>query len=123
MNVSEVVVLLLCAVLILGLLVLFLPTHLFRARNGSPAERRRGGPVYRDDERYWMGGFLYNNPDDPDLLVPKRYGLGWTFNFGHPAGKWVAIAMIALPLLLALLGIFAPGFGAGGCHTLGCHLP
>jgi uncharacterized membrane protein len=123
MHVPAVVVVLLWGILIIGLLVLFLPTHLFRARNGSPAERQRAGPICRDDERCWMGGFLYNNPDDPDLMVPKRYGLGWTFNFGHPLGKWIVVGMFALPLLLALLGVFAPGFAAAGCHTFGCHVP
>jgi uncharacterized membrane protein len=123
MSVSEVVVLLICGLLIIGLLVLFLPTHLFRARARTPADRQRFGPVFRDDDRYWVGGFLYNNPDDPDLLVPKRYGLGWTMNFGHPMGKWIAIGMLVLPLALAILGIFAPGFASHGCHQFGCQVP
>ncbi|HEY7356160.1 MAG TPA: DUF5808 domain-containing protein [Ktedonobacterales bacterium] len=121
MNVSEIVIVLLCIILIVGVIILFLPTHYFRSRNRSPDERPRVGPISRDDDRYWMGGFLYNNPDDPDIMVPKRYGLGWTFNFGHPKGKWVVIGLIALPLLLALLGAFAPGFGGAGCHTFGCQ--
>jgi uncharacterized membrane protein len=29
---------------------------------------------------------IYHNPNDPALLVEKRMGIGWTFNF---ANKWV----------------------------------
>ena len=29
-------------------------------------------------------GVLYVNPADPRLVVPKRSGLGWTFNFARP---------------------------------------
>ena len=36
-----------------------------------------------DDDRYWKLGMIYYNPDDPSFLVEKRYGVGWTINFGH----------------------------------------
>ena len=37
---------------------------------------------------------FYVNPDDPAILVPKRMGIGWTINFGRPAG--VATAVLTL---------------------------
>jgi uncharacterized membrane protein len=52
-----------------------------------------------DDDEHWKGGLFYVNRDDPALLVPRRFGLGWTVNFGHPAG----IALTIL-LLLAIAG-------------------
>jgi uncharacterized membrane protein len=67
--------------------------------------------VYRDDERNWLGGVVYYNRDDPDVLVPKRYGWGWTVNFAHPAGKvFLAfmLLLILLPVLLLLLGVQLP---------------
>jgi uncharacterized membrane protein len=76
--------------------------------------------VYRDDERYWWGGVIYYNRDDPDALVPKRYGWGWTVNFGHPAGKVFLVFMallVLLPVFLLLLGVRLP---AVGCHPAGC---
>ena len=49
------------------------------------------------------GTFIYSNPDDPRLLVPKLVGKGWTFNFARPAA-WVILAVILLPVVVALAG-------------------
>lgn len=59
------------------------------------------GEVYqkiidRDDDRYWIGGMLYYNPDDPALLVEKRVGLGWDFNYAKPAAKFFAFVIITI---------------------------
>jgi uncharacterized membrane protein len=40
-------------------------------------------------------GLIYMNPDDPRLVVPKRLGLGWTFNFAKP-GAWVILGFLLL---------------------------
>lgn len=89
--------------LLVAVLVQFLPTQRSRSKAGSSADRHLPGSVFRDDDRYWVGGFLYNNPDDPDLFVPKRYGLGWTMNIGQPRGKLMMIGMLLLPLVLIIL--------------------
>ena len=57
-----------------------------------------------DDERHWILGSLYYNPDDPSLFIEKRYGIGWTINIGHPAGKVIT----ALTIILILGSIFLP---------------
>lgn len=41
----------------------------------------------RDQDSFWTGLGFYNNPDDPAVMVPKRYGMGFTFNLGNPAGR------------------------------------
>ncbi|MFZ0663240.1 MAG: DUF5808 domain-containing protein [Acidobacteriaceae bacterium] len=46
----------------------------------------------------WHGGMFYYNPQDPALLVEKRIGLGWTFNFANPLA-WVILALIILVLV------------------------
>ncbi|MBX6342828.1 MAG: hypothetical protein IRY97_10250, partial [Thermomicrobiaceae bacterium] len=55
----------------------------------------------------WIAGFIYYNPDDPALMVPKRFGVGWTLNFARPAA-WIFLAAVvllcALPGLLTLFG-------------------
>jgi uncharacterized membrane protein len=52
------------------------------------------------EEAKWSGGgMFYHNPDDPSLMVEKKDGLGFTYNF---AGKGVGLRMAALagvPLL------------------------
>lgn len=50
-----------------------------------------------DDDHYWKGGLVYVNRRDPALLVPKRFGVGWTINLGHPAG--VAIGVVTLLII------------------------
>ena len=45
-------------------------------------------------------GLLYVNPADPRLVVPKRLGIGWTFNFAKPIA-WVILTVLLLgPLAL-----------------------
>ena len=62
----------------------------------------KAGPVFRDADRYWVGGgFLYHHPDDPAVFVPKRYSLGYTVNWGHPLGKLFMIGLVLMALLKA----------------------
>ena len=51
------------------------------------------------DLDHWRGAF-YANRRDPALFVPKRFGIGWTINFGRPAG-WAFLAVILAVLVLA----------------------
>ena len=44
-------------------------------------------------------GLLYVNPADPRLVVPKRLGIGWTFNFAKPIA-WVLLTVLLLGPLL-----------------------
>jgi len=43
-------------------------------------------------------GVLYVNPDDPRLVVPKRYSIGWTFNFAKPIAWVILTALLLGPL-------------------------
>ena len=53
-----------------------------------------------DDDSYWKLGMFYYNPHDPSIFVEKRYGIGWTINFGRPAGIAIIILIIAAAILL-----------------------
>lgn len=48
---------------------------------------------------------IYRNPNDPRLIVPKLVGVGWTFNFAHPAA-WLLLALLLLPVLGVLVMAF-----------------
>ncbi len=56
----------------------------------------------RTPDSCWKGGLFYYNPDDPALWVEKRFGIGYTLNFGH-LSAWVvmAILLLGLPAFLA----------------------
>ena len=124
MNISE--IFLICGVLIAIALALFLPIPHLWTKTNTPAARSRTNVVFRDDDRYWYGGFFYSNPDDPAMFVPRRFGIGWTLNFGHPRARQflITIAVLLLvivllpPLLVALLG--GGSIHSSGCHTFGC---
>lgn len=115
MNADGLFLLLILGLLIVAAILLFLPSRRSQDRGRAPASA-----VYRDDERYWLGGVIYYNRDDPDLWVPKRYGWGWTVNFAHPGGKLFlafTLLLILLPVLLLLLGVQLTPVG---CHPSGC---
>jgi uncharacterized membrane protein len=63
------------------------------------AERAR--PRSETPESGWKGIF-YVNPNDPSLFVEKRYGIGYTLNFGN---RWswavmgLILALVAAPLV------------------------
>ncbi len=52
--------------------------------------------VNRDDDAYWKLGSLYYNPEDPSLFIEKRFGIGWTLNWGRPMSWVIIIGLIAL---------------------------
>jgi uncharacterized membrane protein len=79
-------------------------------QGGSRLKIRDGGPINKvDDDRYWLGGFLYCNKDDPSLFVEKRFGMGYTLNFGNPRSFIVigalVVLILAITVLLLLLGL------------------
>jgi len=62
-----------------------------------------GGPGDGTPDDRWKWGLVYVNPDDPAIFVPKRAGLGYTINLGRPGGVAVMAAILAVPLVVALL--------------------
>ena len=115
-------ILLMCALLLVAVLTLFWHPQRSATKTSTFADRVRTGAVFRDDERNWYAGVFYNNPDDPALFVPKRFGLGWTLNFGHPQAKLFLVGMLLVVLLCGvLLPLLLTGMAPTGCHTFGCH--
>jgi uncharacterized membrane protein len=95
--------------LLVTILALTLTLALRYGQSGWRQRRRTGSPMTaRGDatpDSAWKGGVFYYNPDDPALFVEKRYGLGWTLNFGHPQAKLVLIGVLVVPLVLSLLPV------------------
>ena len=56
----------------------------------------------RPSDEEWNGSVFYSNTRDRALLVPKRYGVGYTLNFGNP-WAWALLVLI-------LLAVVAPFF-------------
>jgi uncharacterized membrane protein len=50
----------------------------------------------------WKFGQIYYNPNDPALMVEKRFGVGYTINFGNRA-SWLLVGLLVLIVLVPLL--------------------
>ncbi len=53
----------------------------------------------RTPDECWKWGLIYYNPDDPALMVEKRFGIGWTINFAH-RGAWICLALLIVAVSL-----------------------
>jgi uncharacterized membrane protein len=86
------------------ILVLFFRIVLTGQGGSRGLERTHGGVVGdRTDDHYWAWGLIYFNRADPAFLIEKRFGVGYTFNFGHPFA-WALIGLVvAIPLVSRLL--------------------
>jgi uncharacterized membrane protein len=64
-------------------------------QGGARLERSAGtAPLTNGlaDNRHWLLGSFYVNHDDPSIMVERRFGLGYTFNFGN----WKAVTYFVL---------------------------
>ena len=59
----------------------------------------------RDDDRYWKGGIVYVNLDDPAVLVGARVAFGWTVNLGNPIAWLLVVGFLALPAGLVIVKV------------------
>lgn len=82
------------------LVVVVLATMVIRIRTQlRPANERDGTterPDAADDDSHWKGAIFYVNRDDPALVVPRRFGMGWTLNLGRPAGVALGILLLVV---------------------------
>lgn len=59
----------------------------------------QGNTIDRDLDQYWKLGQFYYNPDDPAVFLEKRFGIGWSINFGNPKG-WLYLAGLVIFIIL-----------------------
>jgi len=57
-----------------------------------------------EDASGWYYGIFYVNPKDPKIFVQKRFGFGWTLNFGN---KYTYLIIIILVLITITFKHFA----------------
>ncbi|WP_449539145.1 DUF1648 domain-containing protein [Ferdinandcohnia sp. Marseille-Q9671] len=61
------------------------------------------GTADYDDDSHWVGGLFYFNRKDPSIFVEKRFGVGWTINFGNPIGYLIILVPLAIILVLSFM--------------------
>lgn len=64
-------------------------------------EDKRDIEVSVDDDRYWIGGIFYYNPNDRHSMVETRIGMGTTTNMARPLG-WILDAIGIASILLCI---------------------
>lgn len=121
MSITELIFVLIWILLIAIILVLFWHPQRSRPKTSPFVDRQSADTGFREDDRYWYAGVFYHNPDDPALFVPKRFGLGWTLNFGHPRARLFLIAVLVLLVVVVLLPLVVTLLGGGSIHPSGCH--
>ena len=96
------------AVGLLVLVVVAVRTGEAGSRLPGPAGRRSGVPqANRDDDRFWKGGLIYINRDDPAIMVGNRFGVGWTPNLGNPKACLLYGGILAAIIALIVVRIVA----------------
>jgi uncharacterized membrane protein len=74
-------------------------------RTANVRDARNPRPDAIDDDQHWKGGLIYVNRDDPALLVPRRFGLGWTLNLGRPGGIVVTVLLLVVVIAAVALAV------------------
>jgi uncharacterized membrane protein len=84
----------------IGMLVLTVVLVFVLMRMGQGGNRLAPGgpPGDRTPDASWKWGMFYNNPNDPALFVEKRFGVGYTLNFGN-RWSWIFLGFTLLPLI------------------------
>jgi uncharacterized membrane protein len=78
-----------------------------RIEEGSEEAPLTGGLA---DNSRWVLGMFYVDREDPSLVVEKRFGIGYTFNYGRRIAVWCSVAYgLAFLALLALFGVAIAG--------------
>jgi uncharacterized membrane protein len=103
-------------VILLGSLAVVAATIFICVRFGQGGTRLAGSTSYgvnsvmkpspegdRTLDRYWKAGIFYVNSDDPAVIVEKRFGNGYTMNFGHPLSWVILLLLVGVPLAFAFL--------------------
>lgn len=71
-----------------------------------------GWPTSNDashrDTSHWVAGIFYVNRENPHLLVPKRLGGGWTFNYAHPIARLLTVGLFILIGLISAAALLLP---------------
>lgn len=65
------------------------------------------------DNAHWAWGLFYVDRDDPSIMVEKRFGLGYTLNYGNRKAILIVVSFVVLSLSLVVLGLIATLSGGG----------
>jgi uncharacterized membrane protein len=59
----------------------------------------------RTPDECWKWGLIYYNSADPAVWVEKRFGIGWTLNFGNPRAWFITGGILLFAAGVSVLSI------------------
>jgi hypothetical protein len=65
------------------------------------------------DNAHWVWGLFYVDRDDPSILVEKRFGLGYAFNYGNRTAILIVLGPLVLSLGLIAIALVGTLVGSG----------
>lgn len=81
-------------------------------QGGARLERGAGHAPLTDglaDNRRWVLGAFYVNRDDPSVFVEKRFGIGYTINFGNPKAVALLVLFLVAVAAFVAMGVLSSG--------------
>lgn len=67
---------------------------------------RESATLLADEDEHWKLGIFYFNPNDASIIVPERFGIGWTMNFARPAAWAIILAVPVFTIaFIAIVGM------------------
>lgn len=93
-------------VIIVGAILPNLAVALVYGQAGSRLLRRMtaAGELAFDDDAHWRLGLFYVNREDPSVVVPRRFGVGWAMNWGNPRA-WGLVAAFVVVVAAFVVGL------------------
>ena len=73
------------------------------SRESGSAEERLTGSLA--DNSHWPMGLFYYNADDPSMMIEKRFGFGYSFNYGNRKAQLIVVTFLALLVGLSVLAL------------------
>jgi len=55
-----------------------------------------------DLDKHWKLGIFYVNRNDPAIFIEKRFGVGWSINYGNPLAWLIVIGILVIVLVPAI---------------------
>lgn len=94
-------------------ITMFQPFRYWRNWADRRVEEAGTGPTPEEaaEDRLWLAGGIYNNPEEPRVMVSKRegHGIGTTINVGNRRGRVIAISFVLVTVVLPVALIFLLG--------------
>lgn len=93
-------------IVVLGIVVGSVVLSVVYGQSGSRIMRRLedSTEMPSDNDAFWKLGIFYCNHEDSSVVVPERFGIGWTFNWARPL-TWVLLGAFVVVTMSFIVGI------------------